>query len=198
MSRPTVMGLIGAVLDGRYRLLSLLGEGGMGAVYLAERTEDGASVAVKVLLEELGDHPETVQRFEREAKALFGLSHANILKVHDYGLVEGRPYLVMDRLDGASLDTFVEDGPLPPERALDIAEAVLDALAYAHDLGAVHRDLKTENVNVGADGHVTVLDFGLVKFTDDDRWGKGAKPSYRARLRAHCTAGCVCPATNPS
>lgn len=176
--RPTVMNLIGAHLDGRYVLESLLGEGGMGAVYRATDVETQSAVAVKVLLEELGDQPEIRERFEREARALFGLSHPNILGVHDFGLVDGRPYLVMDLLEGGTLDALIEeDGPLSLAAARPLFRDLLEGLAFAHAQGAVHRDLKSENVHVGTkeDPKVTILDFGLVKFTDDERWGSGHK-----------------------
>lgn len=172
------MNLIGAHIDGRYVLESLLGEGGMGAVYRATDLQTQSAVAVKVLLEELGDDAEIRERFEREARALFGLSHPNILGVHDFGLVDGRPYLVMDLLEGGTLDELLEE-----QETLSLAAArplfrdLLEGLAYAHAQGAVHRDLKSENVHVGTKENpkVTILDFGLVKFTDDERWGSGHK-----------------------
>jgi serine/threonine-protein kinase len=157
------MNLIGAVLDGRYRILELIGEGAMGAVYRAERP-DGPPVAIKVLHEELGDQAELRERFEREARALFALEHPHVLAVHDFGIVNGMPYLAMELLHGSPLDAMVEDGPLTP------------AVAFAHSKSVLHRDLKTENVFVStaADGRMTakLLDFGLVKFVDDDRWGE--------------------------
>lgn len=172
------MNLIGAHLDGRYVLESLLGEGGMGAVYRATDLQSQSAVAVKVLLEELGDDAEIRERFEREARALFGLSHPNILGVHDFGLVDGRPYLVMDLLEGGTLDELLEEqGNLSLAAARPLFRDLLEGLAYAHAQGAVHRDLKSENVHVGTKENpkVTILDFGLVKFTDDERWGSGHK-----------------------
>ncbi|MFK8002354.1 MAG: serine/threonine-protein kinase [Polyangiales bacterium] len=176
--RPTVMNLIGAHIDGRYVLESLLGEGGMGAVYRATDLQTQSAVAVKVLLEELGDDAEIRERFEREARALFGLSHPNILGVHDFGLVDGRPYLVMDLLEGGTLDELLEEqGTLSLAAARPLFRDLLEGLAFAHAQGAVHRDLKSENVHVGTKENpkVTILDFGLVKFTDDERWGAGHK-----------------------
>ncbi len=172
--RPTVMNLIGATLEGRYEILALIGEGGMGAVYRA-RQPNGPDVAIKVLHEELGDNAALRERFEREARALFGLEHPNLLHVVDFGIHEGRPYLAMELLDGRSLDAIVEDGALPPEQAYALARQVLRGLAFAHANGVVHRDLKAENVFVTQDAHgqplAKLLDFGLVKFTDDERWG---------------------------
>jgi len=172
--------LLGAVLDGGYRVLEKLGRGGMGTVYRAEaRHPDGTThhVAVKVLLDELLADAAQRERFEREARALFGLEHPNILAVHDFGFLEGSPYLVMELLDGQSLGEYAEEHPPDPETALTIARQILAGLAYAHAQGALHRDLKTENVFVArmADGSLVakLLDFGLVKFVDDDRWGSG-------------------------
>ncbi|MFT5354164.1 MAG: serine/threonine protein kinase [Polyangiales bacterium] len=175
--RSTVMNLIGAHIDGRYVLESLLGEGGMGAVYRATDLETQGAVAIKVLLEELEDQPDIRERFEREARALFGLSHPNILAVHDFGLVDGRPYLVMDLLEGGTLDALVEESPVSLADARPLFRDLLEGLAFAHAQGAVHRDLKSENVHVGTKENpkVIILDFGLVKFTDDERWGSGHK-----------------------
>ncbi len=179
------MNLIGAVLDGRYRILELIGEGAMGAVYRAERP-DGPPVAIKVLHEELGDQPDLRERFEREARALFALEHPHVLAVHDFGIVNGMPYLAMELLNGSPLDAMVEDGPLAPAVAFDLCRQVLQGLAFAHSKSVLHRDLKTENVFVStaADGRMTakLLDFGLVKFVDDDRWGESKNLTVQASV----------------
>lgn len=166
--------LLDRVLEGRYRVVRKLGEGGMGNVYLAE-VEGGGRVAVKVLHDHLVSDADQKERFEREARALFGLDHPNILHVHDFGVVNGLPYLVMELLDGVTLDRMIEESPPDPETALEIARQVLSGLAFAHGQGVLHRDLKTENVFIARTpgGKLTarLLDFGLVKFVDDDRWG---------------------------
>ncbi|MAQ13590.1 MAG: hypothetical protein CMN30_02180 [Sandaracinus sp.] len=173
-----MMALVGQVIDQRYHVTQLIGEGGMGAVYRAEQ-QDGPPVAIKVLHEELGDQEESRARFEREARALFGLEHPNILHVHDFGIVDGKPYIAMELLEGHPLDKMVEDGPLEPAVAFEVGRQILAGLAYAHGQGALHRDLKTENVWFGThpDGRpfAKLLDFGLVKFTDDERWGQSSK-----------------------
>lgn len=173
-----MMALVGQVIDQRYHITQLIGEGGMGAVYKAERP-DGPPVAIKVLHEELGDQPELRTRFEREARALFGLEHPNILHVEDFGIVDGKPYIAMELLEGLPLDKMVEEGPIEPALAWDLGRQILSGLAYAHGQGALHRDLKTENVFVSRTaegGYVAkLLDFGLVKFTDDERWGQSSK-----------------------
>lgn len=176
--RASVVSLVGRTLDERYQIVSILGEGSMGAVYQAEQP-DGPPVAVKVLHEELGDQPELKERFEREARALFGFDHPNILTVYDFGIVDGQPYLVMELLRGKTLDELVETEPPSPEAAIKIVEGILEGLKHAHEQGAAHRDLKTENiwVQTNEDGShsVKILDFGLVKFTDTTRWSDDRK-----------------------
>jgi len=172
------MQAIGRVIDERYTLTELLGEGEMGAVYRAERPQAGP-VAVKILHEDLGTDAAQRERFEREARALFALAHPNILAVHDFGVTEGSPYLAMELLEGVSLDRYIEEREPPPELALELVAQVLAGLAFAHARGVLHRDLKSENVFVthGPDGRpvAKLLDFGLVKFVDDERWGAGNK-----------------------
>ncbi len=172
--------LIGVELDGRYRLHSEVGEGAMGRVYRAERLDGSGRVAVKVLNEDCSEQPDLRERFEREARALFGLSHPHILDVQDFGVApNGQPYLVMELLEGKSLDEMVDEQLLAPEAAVAVGRQLLEGLAFAHAQGVLHRDLKTENIFVvqRPDGglHAKLLDFGLVKFVDDERWGEGRK-----------------------
>lgn len=159
--------LIGKILQGRYRVDSELGEGGMGSVYRAEHVALGRSVAVKVLRDELAGSEEFRLRFEREATVLSGLSHPNIVSVLDYGFEEGLPFLVMEFLEGRDLDDVLTGGRLSASRAESIAKQLLLAVGHAHTHGLVHRDLKPQNVVVRelADGneHVSVLDFGLAR-----------------------------------
>lgn len=176
--RASVVSLVGRTLDERYHIVSILGEGSMGAVYKAEQP-DGPPVAVKVLHEELEGQPELKDRFEREARALFGFDHPNILKIHDFGIVDGQPYLAMELLRGMTLDEFIETERPSPEAAIRIVEGILEGLQHAHEQGAAHRDLKTENIWIQPqdDGSLSVkiLDFGLVKFTDTNRWSDARK-----------------------
>jgi serine/threonine-protein kinase len=149
----------------------------MSTVYLADRMDGGPAVAVKVLQDHLVNDDDQRERFEREARALFGLSHANILAVHDFGVYKQLPYLVMERLEGGTLDALLEQNPPAPDAAIEIAKQILTGLTHAHAQGVLHRDLKAENVFIGRgpDGVLVakLLDFGLVKFVDDDRWGQG-------------------------
>ncbi len=169
--------MAGTVLDGRYQLSSVIGEGATGCVYRAQQL-DGGSVAVKVLHDSFGNDSELRERFEREARALFGISHPNVLGVHDFGIESGVPYLVMELLEGMTLDQYVEEHPPGPVEALRIAVQFLQGLAFAHAQGVLHRDLKTENIFITrspqGDTVAKLLDFGLVKFIDDERWGASA------------------------
>ncbi len=164
--------LIGQILDERYRIEALLGEGGIGRVYKARHATLGKLVALKVLLTRYENIPVLKQRFQREAEALAALSHPNIVTVTDYGVSGTMAYIVMELLEGEDLNTILDRGEsLPPRQALSIVRQMLRALAYAHEQGLVHRDLKPHNVFVrslgGGDVHVEVLDFGLARFVTD-------------------------------
>ena len=137
--------MIGEVVAGRYRLVELVGEGATGAVYRAEDQEGKGAVAVKVLRQKSG--PEAERRLEREAVAAGKLDHPNLVAVRDFGaLDDGRPYLVMDLIEGRSLSRLMADGNLPADRALRILAHVLRGLDHAHAGGVVHRDLRPDDI----------------------------------------------------
>jgi serine/threonine protein kinase/Tol biopolymer transport system component len=142
-----------------YRILSKLGEGGMGAVFRATDTKLGRDVAIKVLPDSFAADPDRVARFTREAQVLASLNHPNIAAI--YG-VEDRA-LVMELVPGPTLAERIAQGAIPPEEALPIARQIAEALEYAHERGIVHRDLKPANIKVTPEGRVKVLDFGLAK-----------------------------------
>src|SRR4029078_2755733 len=143
-----------------YRILEKLGEGGMGAVYLAEDLHLARRVAIKFLTST--DHHYRA-RFIREARAVSALSHPNIAKVHDYGeTTTGQPFIVMEYVKGKSLSDLLDEG-LTLNRTVEIISAVAEALGEAHQQGIVHRDIKPSNVLVNERGQVKVVDFGLVK-----------------------------------
>ena len=146
-------------LIGHYRIVSKLGEGGMGAVYRATDTKLNRDVAVKVLPDALAGDPDFLARFVREAQVLASLNHPNIAIIHG---VEDRA-LVMELVPGQTLDERIAAGPVPPEEALPIARQIAEALEAAHEKGVIHRDLKPANVKVTPEGVVKVLDFGLAK-----------------------------------
>jgi serine/threonine-protein kinase len=159
----------GRVLGDRYRIISRLGQGGMGSVYLAEHVTLGKRMAVKVLRPEYSRDEELLDRFQHEARAASQIGQENIVEVFDFGHTpEGEAYFVMEALDGESLARVLHrDGPLPVARALPIFLQICRALGAAHQRGIVHRDLKPENVfilkrNDGSD-FVKVLDFGIAK-----------------------------------
>lgn len=168
---------IGRTVAEKYRIDSRLGGGAMGVVYRATDST-GAACAVKVLQQEAVSDASLRERFEREAKALFGLTHPNILDVRDYGVDQGLPYLVMELLEGRTLEDMVVEHTPDPQTGFTLAKQVLSGLAHAHAHGVLHRDLKTENVFVVWDGQAwraKLLDFGLVKFEDEDKWGAAKK-----------------------
>jgi hypothetical protein len=148
---------------GHYDVLAPLGAGGMGEVYRARDTRLGRDVALKVLPEALARDAERRARLEREARALAALSHAGIAAIHGFEEHEGTLVLVMEMVEGETLDRRLERGRLPPRQALDVGRQIADALAAAHEKGIIHRDLKPSNVSLTPDGHVKLLDFGLAK-----------------------------------
>jgi eukaryotic-like serine/threonine-protein kinase len=148
---------------GTYEIEGLLGVGGMGEVYAARDKKLGRSVALKVLPEALERDPERVSRFEREAKVLASLNHANIATLHGIEEAEGKHFLIMELVEGETLAQRIKRGPIPVEEALRIARQIAEALEAAHEKGIVHRDLKPSNVKVTPEERVKVLDFGLAK-----------------------------------
>lgn len=165
-------GLEGHTL-GRYRVLSLLGAGGMGEVYRARDTELERDVALKVLPEAAAGDPDRLERFAREARAVARLSHPNILEIYDVGHSGGVHYAVTELLEGRTLRGHLERGRLPVRKAVVVADAVARGLGAAHAQGVVHRDVKPENVLLTTDGRVKVLDFGIAslhapELADDD------------------------------
>jgi serine/threonine protein kinase/Flp pilus assembly protein TadD len=148
---------------GPYEILAPIGAGGMGEVYRARDVRLDREVAVKVLPDHLARDPDSLARFEREARAVAALAHPNILDIHDFGNESGIAYLVTELLEGESLRQRLTGSPLPWRTAIEIGLAVADGLASAHSHGIVHRDLKPENVFLTFDGRVKILDFGLAR-----------------------------------
>ena len=157
---------------GPYKVVSLLGAGGMGEVYLAQDTRLGRRVALKVLPTSLAREAESVRRFQQEARAASALNHPNILAIYDIGEHAGSYYIVSELLEGQSLRDKVSDGALAPRKSVEYALQVARGLAAAHDKGIVHRDLKPENLFVTKDGQVKILDFGIAKLAQRTAGGK--------------------------
>ncbi len=146
-----------------YRIVSKLGEGGMGEVYEAKDQKLGRDVAIKVLPEEFAKDADRVARFQREAKLLASLNHPNIATIHGLEECEGKHFLVLELVDGDTLADQIKKGPIPAEESLKVALQIAEALEAAHEKGVIHRDLKPANVKVTPEGKVKVLDFGLAK-----------------------------------
>ena len=158
------MAEIGQVLGGRYRLIELLGSGGMATIYRATDTGLGRDVALKLLRPEYLRDPDFSARFRQEAQAAASLSHPNVVTVYDYGEDPSGPYIVMELVDGEDLATILRrSGTLPPRQVARIGAGVARALAAAHARGLVHRDIKPGNVLIGTDGRVKVVDFGIAR-----------------------------------
>jgi len=153
---------------GPYEILTPLGAGGMGEVYRAKDTRLDREVAIKVLPDAFARDPERIARFQREAKLLASLNHPHIAAVHGFEEVEGKRFLVMELVEGATLADRLHDGAIPVEGALTIGRQIAEALEAAHERGIIHRDLKPANVKIMPDGAVKVLDFGLAKAMTDE------------------------------
>jgi predicted Ser/Thr protein kinase len=192
----------GALLDGRYRIVRLLGEGGMGAVYLASHVGLGRDVAIKFLHAELVSRDEVVGRFYREAQAAAAIRHKNIIEVFDVGVSpQGEPFLVMEYLEGESLAGLLKRaGPLNLGTACAVMEPVLHALQAAHRKGIIHRDLKPDNIFLayqqGEPPVVKIIDFGISKFAQGefDKWRTKTgsvmgTPAYMSPEQARGSAG---------
>jgi serine/threonine protein kinase len=180
-----------SLLAERYQLVSVLGRGGMGDVWLACDQRLQRDVAIKVLRPELAAEPRVRQRFEDEARAAAQLTHPNVVTVYDTGDDDGTPFIVMERLSGRTLADVVREGDVSLEQADRWADEILAAVAAAHGAGVLHRDIKPGNVLLAADGSVKVADFGIAKIADDvDATTTGVvlgTPAYLApeRLAGH-------------
>jgi eukaryotic-like serine/threonine-protein kinase len=191
---------------GRYRLLRLLGRGGMGAVYLAQDSQLGRQVALKVPFFDAAESPHRAERFVREARSAAILHHPNICTVFDAGQIDGRPFITMAHLAGTPLDREIDpQAPMPQRRAAEIVRKIALALEHAHSQGIVHRDLKPANVMLAADGEPVVMDFGLAKRVLDVDPSEGkltrdggilGTPSYMAPEQVKGESAAIGPATD--
>src|SRR5215831_16867572 len=151
---------------GVYEILSPLGAGGMGEVYRARDTKLGRDVALKILPTSFTNDPERVARFRREAQVLASLNHPHIGQIYGLDDSGGPQFLVLELVDGESVDKRIARGRIPIDEALGIARQIAEALEAAHEKGIIHRDLKPANIALTRDGTVKVLDFGLAKAFD--------------------------------
>ena len=168
---------------GHYRILTLLGAGGMGEVYRAHDSRLGREVAIKLLSADFAQDEDRLHRFEQEARATSALNHPNILTVYDIGTHDGSAFIVEELLEGEELRSALNDGAISPRKAIEYACQIVAGLGAAHEKGIVHRDLKPENIFITTDDHVKILDFGLAKLkTSTLAGGAGSEDETRKPL----------------
>lgn len=167
LSGPAKFDLNRTDLPDRYTLISFLGVGGMGEVYLAEDTKLGRKVALKTLPAEFTNDKERLRRFHHEARAASALNHPNLLTIHEIGSEAGAHFIAAEYIEGETLRVIMKRGRMKVDDALDVAQQAAFALTAAHGANIVHRDIKPENIMVRRDGIVKVLDFGLAKLLED-------------------------------
>src|SRR5579862_6457479 len=175
--------LPGRLVAGRYRIIALLGKGGMGEVYRADDLTLGQAVAMKFLPDEAGHDEGLLERFRNEVRMARRVSHPNVCRVYDVGEVDGQTFFTMEYVDGEDLASLLRRiGRLPPDKALDIARHLCAGLAAAHAKGVLHRDLKPANIMLDGRGQVVITDFGLAGVADDIRGNeiRSGTPAYMA------------------
>ncbi|MBC7926929.1 MAG: serine/threonine protein kinase, partial [Bryobacteraceae bacterium] len=177
-----------------YRIVSKLGAGGMGEVYLAQDTKLDRKVALKILLAELAANHDRMRRFVQEAKAAAALNHPNIAHVYEIGESEGTHFIAMEYIDGETLREKIHRDKAPLSKLLKYLNQVAEGLSKAHAVGIVHRDLKPDNVMITRDGYAKVLDFGLAKLVEPQSFGpsdSGSSQIPTAVMQQHSTPGMV-------
>ena len=155
----------------RYTLGEPLGRGGSSVVFTATEERLGREVALKVFVALPGSEPAARERFAREARAMAGLAHSNVVVIHDFGQSDDLDWIAMERIEGVTLRQVLQDGPLDPDEFEGMALPLLDCIEFAHSRGVIHRDIKPENILIDLSGHLKVCDFGIAKWADSNtRW----------------------------
>lgn len=171
----------GAILSGRYRIVALLGRGGMGEVYRADDLKLGHAVALKFLPMALARNRQALERFLTEVRNARQVSHPSVCRVHDVGEVEGQHFISMEFIDGEDLASLLRRiGRLPPDKALEIARQLCAGLAAAHERNVIHRDLKPANIMIDGRGKARITDFGLAVTSDESGAEFAGTPAYMA------------------
>src|SRR5437016_900390 len=184
----------GTLLGGRYRIIALLGCGGMGEVYRATDLTLGQSVALKFLPAEAARNERLLERFHGEVRVARQVSHPNVCRVYDIGEVEGMPFISMEYVDGEDLASLLlRIGRLPAGKAMETARKICAGLSAAHDRGVIHRDLKPQNIMMNKRGEVVIMDFGLAAIADqlNGPEARNGTPAYMSpeQLRGEAVTG---------
>jgi serine/threonine-protein kinase len=175
--------IAGTLLGGRYRIIGLLGQGGMGEVYRATDLTLGQSVALKFLPAEAAGNSRLLERFAGEVRVARQVSHPNVCRVYDLGEIDGAPFISMEYVDGEDLSSLLPRiGRLPADKAIETARKICAGLAAAHDRGIIHRDLKPQNIMMNKRGEVVIMDFGLAAIADQlsGSEARNGTPAYMA------------------